>query len=314
MPVGYVYDDFMTKHENELDPFHPENPQRIKVIYEELKKCGLLDQMQCIKSRSATKEELLVAHTNEYIDSIYKIFEENPEDPMPALSDHGWYDSLYANQYTLQCAEIAAGSTIELITSILNDDIDSGFAIVRPPGHHATESEPSGFCFFNNVALAALVAKQNNKKVAVVDWDVHYGNGTASILSNINDVEFFSIHRHDNGGFYPYNGDCSEVQNIYNYPMNKQCGDEEFIHVFIENIIPQLRIFGPDIIIVSSGFDAVAGDTIGGFSVTPAGFAIMLKLMMNVQSKIACVLEGGYNLKIIPQCAKACVEALLEES
>ena len=136
-------------------------------------------------------------------------------------------------------AEIAAGSTIELITAILNDEINSGFAIVRPPGHHASESEPSGFCYFNNVALAAMVAKQNNKKVAVVDWDVHYGNGTASILSNIDDVSFFSIHRHDNGGFYPYNGECSNVTNIHNYPMNKHCGDEEFISVFIEYIIPQ---------------------------------------------------------------------------
>ena len=316
MSVGYVYDESMTLHKNELESDHPECPDRIKVIYEELQKQGLIDRMVEIPSRQATQEELQLAHTETYVTALKKAFSNYSEDQLIELfSESNGFDSIFVNQHTFDAAATAAGCTVELVKAILDDTIDSGIAIVRPPGHHAYENTPSGFCFFNNVAVATMVANKTlGKKVAVVDWDVHYGDGTASILADVAGVEFFSIHRFDDGGFYPYNGHPSESNNIHNYGFNMTGDDENYLTLFLEHIIPALYTFQPDIIIVSSGFDAAKGDPLGDFEISPNGFKSMLNMMQAITNKVALVLEGGYNLKVIPKCAVACVEGLLENN
>ena len=166
--IGYVYDELMLLHHEED---HPECPDRIRVIYNELNNRNYLNKMIKIDSRKITKEELQLVHSKEYIDSIYKLF-TLPEKQRNMIVSK--MNSMYANKDSLISAEIAAGSTLNLMKHILNGIIDHGFAIVRPPGHHSKYGGASGFCFFNNAALAAKYAINHGKRVAVVDWDINH--------------------------------------------------------------------------------------------------------------------------------------------
>jgi histone deacetylase 6 len=166
--IGYVYDELMLLHEH-YD--HLECPERIIVIHDELKKRSYLDKMIKIDSQKITQDGLLLVHSQEYIDHIYNIF-KLPEKQIKIAVNK--MDSLYANKNSLISAEVAAGSTLNLMVNILNGVIDHGVAIVRPPGHHCARSSASGFCFLNNAAIAAKYALNNEKRVAVVDWDVKY--------------------------------------------------------------------------------------------------------------------------------------------
>ena len=312
--VGYVYDPFMSNHESPgteedaiLGEKHPEQPDRIHRIYQELLNRGFISKMKSIKSRMATKDELLLGHTEKYLDTIV----DDLSNPKLIASKLEKYNSVYANEYTLQCALLAAGSTITIVDEILNGNIDRGVAIVRPPGHHCTVSEAMGFCFFNNVSLAAIKARNAGLKVAIFDWDVHYGNGTADIVACQDNINFFSIHRHDNGKFYPGTGYKSQHPNIFNYPLNYSKGDDQvYLGIFNDHIIPKLQEIKPNLIIVSAGFDCAEGDPLGGYHVSPKGFRKMTELLLSVQPKLVLVLEGGYNLDDISKSMASCVEAL----
>lgn len=312
MSVGYVYDDAMTKHKD-CEP-HVEIPERITFIYKQLCEQGLIDKMTCVDPRPATNEELCLAHDQEYVEMMDHTFATLSEEDLMnhfMYTPENGYDSLYVNEHTLDCAKIAAGSSVELVEAIISDKINSGIAIVRPPGHHASENKPGGFSFFNNVAVAAMAAQKLGKTVAIVDWDIHYGDGTVSIVANKPGIEFFSVHRYDNGSYYPFTGHESDIDNIHNYIVPVHGDDEYYTNLFDTEIIPKLQSFSPDIILVSCGFDAAEGDPVGGFSVTPEGFANMLASMLGVTEKVALILEGGYNVKVISKCAAACVEELL---
>ena len=165
--VGYIYDELMLLHEHSD---HPECPDRIKVIYEELKKRGYLNKMIKIDSKRITINELQLVHSKEYIDNLYKIF-TLPEKQIKAIVNK--MDSMYANKNSIISAEVAAGSTLNLMKGILNGGVSHGVAIVRPPGHHCKTCSAGGFCFFNNAALAAKYALNCGKRVAVVDWDIN---------------------------------------------------------------------------------------------------------------------------------------------
>lgn len=303
--VGYVYDEWMLLHAGD-DQL--ENPERIIAIRNELIDRKYLDKMVHVETKFITKEELTLAHDPKYIKEIYKMF-ELPEDKLQiALSK---MNSMFGNKKSIISAEVAAGSTLNLIKAVLKGDVKHGVAIVRPPGHHLMRSEASGFCFFNNVAISAKYGIGKGKRIAVVDFDVHHGQGSEDILKGVDDSLFISTHRYDHGHFYPGTGKSS-YKNIVNIPINGTAYDKDFYKIFDNIVMEKLTEFNPDIILVSAGFDAGEGDPLGDMHITPIGYYNLTKKLLELNKPVILVLEGGYNLKTIANSMAECTRALLE--
>jgi len=309
MSLGYVYDDLMLLHHADGQL---ENPDRIVVVYNELNKRGYIDKMIKIPSKSITKEELKLAHGEKYIDNIYKMFELPNWGLEMAFSN---MNSMFGNKQSITSAEVAAGSTLNLMKQIGNGSVKHGVAIVRPPGHHAHYSKGSGFCFFNNVVIAAKYVESLGFKVAIVDWDIHQNDGVVDILRTLNNPDnilAISIHRYDHGRYYPGTGKEENTKNILSIPLNKTAYDEDYYKIFDSIILPRLGQFNPDFIVVSAGFDAGKGDPLGGYQVTPNGYYNLTKRLLSFGKPMMLVLEGGYNLNTIAQSMAECTRALLE--
>jgi histone deacetylase 6 len=310
--IGLVYDPVMTLHIS--DPYNSikyiESPDRIFSIYHALLDFGYVQKMFPIKSREITRNELLELHDENYINNLeYKL--SGPKGLIKQIAAQ-YKNDIYVNKYTLQCAKLAAGSSIELIIKIAQREILSGVALVRPPGHHACRSKAMGFCFYNNVALSAKVASRYYQRILIIDWDIHYGNGTVELLQGHPNIFYISLHRYDNGNFFPGNGHPGKEHNIYNICFDSISGDEEYIDAFIKYVIPTSKEYDPQIILISAGFDAAEGDPLGGYKVTPAGFYQMTKMLKNICPHIAIILEGGYNLSSTSDCMVECVNALFD--
>ncbi|EYU23517.1 hypothetical protein MIMGU_mgv1a019729mg, partial [Erythranthe guttata] len=226
------------------------------------------------------------------------------------------FDSIYFNEGSSEASSLAAGSVIQAAEKVAKGELDSAFAIVRPPGHHAEKTEPMGFCLYNNIAIAASFLlnrrpKLGVGKILIVDWDVHHGNGTQKMFYDDPRVLTFSVHRHDSGEFYPYGNDGSYSMtgegagagyNI-NVPWeNDSCGDADYFAVWDHILIPVARKFNPDLIMVAAGFDAALGDPLGGCCLSPYAYSVMLHKLME-----------GYDLVSLANSAKACVEVLLQD-
>jgi hypothetical protein len=223
---------------------------------------------------------------------------------------------------------MSSGCLLQCCKAILKEEVGQAFAIIRPPGHHANSNECRGFCFFNNVAISVDYLIKQGKKVAIIDWDVHHGDGTQEIFYEKNNPLFISLHRHDGGSFYPNKtGKTNELgkgeglgYNI-NIPWNNQCykgdksfiGDDEYYYAFENIILPALKEYKPDIILVSCGFDAAENDPLGKMSLTPIGYSYMTNALMRVSNKIIIALEGGYNLDSLSRCSEAIIRTLLRE-
>ncbi|RCH82898.1 Histone deacetylase hda1, partial [Rhizopus stolonifer] len=287
LKTGFVYDIVMSYHAT-LNPIdiHPEDPRRIYKIYAVLEKNGLLAECQRIKSRKATREEIT-------------------QDRSKFLEFEEIYDSMYFNSSSFESGLYAAGSLIALLEALVNDVIKNAFAIIRPPGHHAEHDTPMGFCLFNNVAIATrhCMKKLNVKKTVIVDWDIHFGNGTQSIFQEDPDVLYISLHRYDDQKFYPadrkgavdYTGKGEGEGKTVNIPWPcAGMSDADYLYAFRETVVPIIMEFDPELLIVSAGFDAAVGDPIGECNVTPAGYAHMTHMLKSVNNgKMAIALEGG---------------------
>ena len=306
--VGYVYDERMLLH---FDKGQFEIPDRIVVIYNELKKRGYLNKMNKIESAVITKEELMLAHDEKFIDGMFELFTHPEKDIKRALSK---MDSMFGNKDSLLSARVAAGSTLNLMRSVLKGEVRHGVAIVRPPNHHAHKNRPGGFCFFNGTAIAAKYAIQQGKKVVVVDWDCHCGDGTIDIFQNDKSALVISIQRYDHGQFYPGTGKSIESSNILSIPINKIAYDKDYYDIFNNQVMPKIAEYNPDIICVSAGYDAGINDPLCGFKVTPEGFYNMTKMLLYFNKPTILVLEGGYNLKTISDSMTECTRALLEDT
>ena len=219
---------------------------------------------------------------------------EDPFNPKPIKKNTNTYtfhSDTYENKWTKYCAKLSAGSVIELMDALYTYSIKSGFCIVRPPGHHAHPTTASGFWFYNNVALAAkyIQKKYEVKKICIFDWDVHFGDGTAAIFESDPSVLFISPHRYEGGKFYPGGGAGSAKKigekggkgfNI-NIPFDVSgMGNDEYIYIWENLIFPIIQEFAPEIILISAGFDSAEGDPLGGFKLTPAGYAYMTQRLM----------------------------------
>ncbi|TQE01582.1 hypothetical protein C1H46_012812 [Malus baccata] len=408
--VGLLYDERMCKHSTPDGDPHPENPNRIKAIWNKLQSAAIPQRCVVLEAKEAEDKHILSVHTKKHVDlirnisskqfnsrrnriaskfnSIYLnegsseaaylaagsaievvervakgeldsaiskcvVLEAKEAEDKHILSVHtkkhvdlirnisskqfnsrrnriaSKFNSIYLNEGSSEAAYLAAGSAIEVVERVAKGELDSAVAIIRPPGHHAEQDEAMGFCLYNNVAIAASVLLNEKpelgiNKILIVDWDVHHGNGTQKMFWKDPRVLFFSVHRHEFGSFYPANGDGFYTMigegpgagyNI-NVPWeNGRCGDADYFAVWDHILVPVAKEFNPDLIIVSAGFDAAAGDPLGGCRVTAYGYAVMLnKLMSFANGKIVLALEGGYNLESIASSTLSCVEVLLDDN
>ncbi|WJX95592.1 histone deacetylase [Trifolium repens] len=323
--VGLLYDQRMCNHFNPDDDRHPETPNRIRAIWDKLQTTGITDRCVILKAVEAEDKHILAVHSKKHVNQIKTISRKSFNFRRNLAAR---LDSIYFNEGSTESAYLAAGSAIEVVKRVASKELSSAAAIIRPPGHHAEPDEAMGFCLFNNVAIAASYLLNENsefdvKKILIVDWDVHHGNGTQKMFWNDSRVLFFSVHRHEYGSFYPaddagfYNmiGEGAGAGYNINVPWeNGRCGDADYFAVWDHILLPVAKEFNPDIIIVSAGFDAAVGDPLGGCRVTPFGFSLMLKKLMDLaEGRIVLVLEGGYNLDSIAKSMHACLEVLLED-
>lgn len=356
--TGLVYDPRMRFHAelpsetlNE-DDIHPEDPRRIHSIFEEIRQAGLVgssseedaaNEQFCwrIAIRMATKPEILTIHTPEHYDfieslqstSMINAFSWTKLTSCSALEIQQLHDkakvldSIYFNHSTYECAKLAAGGAIEACKAVVQGAVRNAIAIIRPPGHHAESHQPSGFCIFNNVPIATRVCQNSYplscRKVMILDWDVHHGNGVQHAFYDDPNVLYISLHVYRDGNFYPnlpdgnldYCGEGPGEGKNVNIPWaDHGMGDAEYIYAFQEIVMPIATEFDPDLVIVSAGFDAAEGDLLGGCFVTPAGYGHMTHMLMQLaKGKIVVCLEGGYNLRSIARSALAVTRVLMLE-
>jgi histone deacetylase 6 len=236
-------------------------------------------------------------------------------------------DSLYLHQLTFFCAKLSAGGAIEACRMVAAGHLKNAIAVIRPPGHHAEHDKPGGFCFFNNVCIAAKVCQKDFsetcRKVLILDWDVHHGNGIQEAFESDPNVLYISLHVYKNGTFYPtgpagdhlHVGTGAGVGKNINIPWSLHgMHDGDYMHAFQQIVMPCAQEFNPDLVIISAGFDAADGDMLGGCKVSPGGFAHMTAMLMTLANgKVVACLEGGYNLRSIAKSALAVTKTLMGE-
>jgi acetoin utilization deacetylase AcuC-like enzyme len=292
--LGYVLDEIFLQHRSPSG--HPERPARAEAVRDALVGAGIAGRGVHVPIRPATDDELIRVHGAAYLEGLAK--------QLPGRT--GWLDpDTYFSPGTWDAVRAAAGSVCELATAVLQGALGQGIAVVRPPGHHATRDRAMGFCLLNNVAAAAAAARAGGAaRVAIVDWDVHHGNGTQDIFWDDPSVLYLSVHQFP---YYPGTGAPTELGGpaargaTVNVGLPSGAGDTDYAAVFDHVLVPALDQFRPDLVLISAGFDAFEHDPLAGMRVTHAGFAAMARRLRAVadrhaEGRIVAVLEGGYDL------------------
>lgn len=311
MKVGILRDEIFLEH----DPpeYHPENPQRLREIYR------LLDGMDegpflFISSRMATEEEIALNHEPSYIASVRRTAER----------PFSWLDAdTYTCARSFEVASRAVGGVLALLDMIMDGSIEAGFALVRPPGHHAERSRAMGFCLFNNVAIAAryLLETYGIDRTLIVDFDLHHGNGTQNSFYDSKKVLYFSTHQYP---YYPGTGRHEDVGVgdgagfTVNVPLRPGMEDRDYIHVFKEILLPVSNVYNPQFVLVSAGFDAHMDDPLGGMRLTEGGYAGMTQLLLRIvkahcPSRVLFCLEGGYDVRALARSVMAVIEEVTKD-
>ncbi|KAE8192862.1 hypothetical protein CF336_g4246 [Tilletia laevis] len=310
---------------------HPEKPERILRIYASLRSSGCLARMRRIVPRPATKSEIELFHESGMYEGLQRTAEFNRHILAVHSAQLELSSSLYLNEHTALCARLSCGSVIEMCDAVASRRIRNGFAVVRPPGHHAEASRAMGFCFYNNVVVATKFLQQKYSrgkdsvdKVLILDWDVHHGNGTQQAFFDVADTLYISLHRYEDGDYYPggVGGASDQVgtgpgkgTNV-NVPWPcSGMGDGDYLYAFQRIIMPIAQEYNPDFVIISAGFDAADGDEIGGMHVSPQAYAHMTQMLSSLANgRLVVVLEGGYDLDATAKSALAVTKVILGEA
>jgi len=309
--TGWVYDPAYLTHD--AGAGHPESPERLRAIVAHLQKVGLLDELTPIRPTPAPLEWLTTVHSSEYVADVERACREGR-----TLLDAG--DTGICPQ-SYDVALLAAGGVLSAVDAVMAGSARNAFCAIRPPGHHALKDRAMGFCLFNNVAIGARYAqgKYGLKKVLIVDWDVHHGNGTQAAFYDDPTVLYFSVHR---SPFYPGSGAESETGAgpgegyTVNVPLPASSGDEEYVKAFEEVLKPKALSFRPDLVFISAGFDAHDSDPLGGMKVTTGGYERLTRIVTEIADqccggRVVSVLEGGYNTEAVAESVEAHLRVLL---
>uniref|UniRef100_A0A665T9S0 Histone deacetylase n=1 Tax=Echeneis naucrates TaxID=173247 RepID=A0A665T9S0_ECHNA len=343
---GLVYDSLMLKHQCVCGNahIHPEHAGRVQSIWSRLQETGLLGRCERIRGRKASLDEIQSVHS-EFHTLLYgtsplnrhKLDHKKLLGPisqkMYAVLPCGGIgvdsDTVWNEMHSSAAVRMAVGSVIELAFRVAAGELKNGFAVVRPPGHHAEESTAMGFCFFNSVAITAKLLQQKLGvgKILIVDWDIHHGNGTQQAFYSDPNVLYISLHRYDNGNFFPGSGAPEEVGSGAGVGFNVNIawtggveppmGDVEYLTAFRSVVMPIAQQFSPDVVLVSAGFDAVEGhqSPLGGYNVSAKCFGQLTQLLMELAGgRVVMALEGGHDLTAICDASEACVSALLGDT
>jgi acetoin utilization deacetylase AcuC-like enzyme len=312
MKTGFIYDDRFLHHDTGSG--HPECSARLSTTMSFLKTQPWFNSLVSIQAESAEVNDILTLHDAAYIRRAEEV----------CRSGNTYLDSMDVSVSTesFDIALLAAGSAIQLADNVMNDTVDNAFALLRPPGHHAENDMAMGFCLFNNVALLAryLQNRYGLNKIAIVDWDVHHGNGTQHLFEDDPSVLYISTHQYP---FYPGTGSYSEtgigrgIGATLNCPMPAGANDLDYETVFIEQILPKIDQFQPEFILISAGFDAHQADPLANINLSTASFGWMTERLMEKANKhcnnrIISLLEGGYNLDALARCVGIHLENLLK--
>jgi len=312
--TGFLYDERYQEHLT--GNYHPEVPDRLPAVYKGIEDAGLLERLTLIKATPADLKWVETVHDPDYIKrfqsacSIGDNIFDSPDNQMCTVS--------------YEIALLAVGGVLEAVRLVMDGELDNAFCAIRPPGHHAEVDRAMGFCYFNNVAIAAryIQKRWRIKRVGIVDFDVHHGNGTQHIFEQDPTVFYYSIHQHPTFA-YPGTGREFEMGKDAGYGFTKNTpvlpgqGDKEYQQLLQKDLFPAFADFKPEVILVSCGFDAHIDDNMSDIKLTTAGFTWIIEKIVELASQYArgrliSVLEGGYSIKRLPELACNHVEILLK--
>jgi acetoin utilization deacetylase AcuC-like enzyme len=309
MTTALLYSPIFLAHE---EPGHPESPERLQAILHVLEQTGLLARLVALEPLPATDAQLLAVHTREHIEWVKAV----------VARGGGHFDlDTFANAHSLEAARLAAGAVVRAVDAVMRGEVNNAFALVRPPGHHATRTQPMGFCLFNNIAVAAQHALDQHRleRVLIVDFDVHHGNGTQDIFYHTPRVLYFSTHQFPH---YPGTGNWNEIGEgagegfTVNVPLPPRVGDEGFRRILDELLYPLAERYQPQLVLVSAGYDAYWNDPLAMENLSIAGYGVIAQTLVAIandqcQGRIVFTLEGGYNLDALAYGVAATFHALL---
>ncbi|CAN2040310.1 Histone deacetylase [Candidatus Magnetomoraceae bacterium gMMP-15] len=313
--TGFLYDERYLLHET--GGWHPETSARLSAIYKGIEAAGLIPKLHVIQASKADLKWLETVHKKQYIESLEQACLENQK-------FFGSQDNAMCSE-TYNTALLAVGGILDTIDLVMNKKIKNAFCAVRPPGHHAEEAEGMGFCYFNNIAIAAkyLQQKWGIEKIGIIDFDVHHGNGTQHIFDQDPSVIFYSIHEHPS---FSFPGTGREFEKgigsgtgfTHNIPVLPGWGDKEYKKLLPREIDPVFEIFQPEFILMSCGFDGHVDDDMADIELTNEGFAWIIKKIKSLADNycnghLIGILEGGYCLERLTQLGAITMKILMED-
>ena len=311
MTTGLIFDNRFLKHDT--GPNHPECGERIQSVGNHLKNKTWFNELHLVPPTKADPKWISRIHDISYIKRAYAACGTG----LPFLDS----PDVCICEHSVEVAELAVGGALQLTTQVLDGTLDNGFALMRPPGHHAEFGQALGFCLFNNIAIVAKYAQERYgiEKVLILDWDVHHGNGTQHSFETDPSILYVSIHQYPcypGTGAYSENGVGSGVGATLNCPMPAGSHDADYMTTFIEKILPKIDDFAPELVLLSAGFDAHRDDPLAQINLSTSMYEWMTNRLLEVADKhssgrLISLLEGGYNLSALATCVSLHVRSLM---